>query len=119
MISKELFIKYINEYQVFEKAIERVEYAISGKKFGCNLFESDWYSAVGEMLDTFLDSHFTEYGADWIYYYLFEDVDDKEVVITKPKDIFNEQEEIKYHLNSIDELWNFLISDKERYFKNV
>ena len=26
---------------------------------------------------------------------------------------------IEYHLNSIDELWEFLLTDKKQYFKNA
>ena len=117
MITIEEFSKYIIAYKNFEQAIDRIDEAISGSKYGCNLWESDWYHSVGSMLETFIDSHFTEKGADWIYYYLFEDVDDKLVTITK-RDRFGNKEK-EYHLNSIDELWNFLLTDKELYFKNA
>lgn len=119
MITKEEFTKYITEFQNFEQAIDRMEEAISGSRHACNLWESDWYDSVGRMLDTFLDSHFTEKGIDWVSYYLFETVDDKLVTIKTEADMFNEEKEIEYHLNSIDELWNFLLTDKELYFKNV
>lgn len=118
MITKEEFIKFITSYKEFESAIDRIEKAVCGRRYGCNLFESDWYEAVGKMLDIFLDLHFTESGSDWITYYLFEDVKDKTVIVTN-KDIFNEEIEVEYHLNSIDELWEFLLSDINLYFKNV
>ena len=119
MITKEEFVKYITEFQSFEQAIDRMGEAIFGSKYMSNLWESDWYGNVGEMLDTFLDSHFTVDGADWVSYYLFETVDDKSVTVKKEKDIFNEEQEIEYHLNSIDELWDFLLTDKKLYFKNA
>jgi len=119
MISKELFVKYLKQYQRFDAAFERIEEALMGKRYSSNLFESDWYDSVGSMLDLFLESHFTEDGVDWIYYYLFEDVDDKAAYITKDKDMFNEEKEIRYPLDTIDELWDFLQSDKKLYFKNV
>jgi hypothetical protein len=33
--------------------------------------------------------------------------------------MFNKEEEIEYHLNSINELWDFLLTDKKLYFKNA
>lgn len=119
MITKEEFINYLTQYQIFDKAIDRLSEALSGSKYGIPLFETDWGEAVGEMLDIFLCSHFTVEGADWVTYYLFEDIEDKLVTITKPADMFNEKKEIEYHLNSLDELWNFLLTDKEAYFKNA
>ena len=119
MIKKEEFVKYINSYKEFDKAIERLSEAISGSKYGCNIFESDWYESVGRMLDVFMDSHFTEAGVDWICYYLWENVDDKAAYIKQNKDMFNKEKEIRYPLDTIDELWDFLLTDKETYFKNV
>ena len=119
MISKEDFFKYLTDFQIFEQAVDRIEVAISGSKYGCNLWESDWYSAVGKMFDIFVNTHFTELGADWVAYYMFENIEDKLVTIQQEKDIFDEEKEIEYHLNSVEELWNFLLTDKETYFKNV
>jgi len=119
MITKEEFTQYITEFENFDEAVDRIERALSGSKWGCNLWESDWYTSVSKLLEIFVDSHFTDKGADWVYYYLFEDIDDKLVTITKPKDIFNEEQKFEYHLNSIDELWDFLLTEKEEYFKNV
>ena len=117
MITKEEFTKFINQYQIFNKALDRLSEALSGSKYGLPLFETDWGEAVGKMLDIFLDSHFTETGVDWIAYYLFESVEDKKVTITK-KDMFGEKE-FEYHLNSLDELWDFLLTNKVLYFKNA
>lgn len=119
MITKEEFVKYLTEYQSFEKAINRLGEAFLGGKGYYFIYECDWYDSVGQMLDIFIDSHFTESGADWIYYYLFENVEDHEVVITKEADMFEGKEEIIYHLNSIDELWDFLLTDIRHYFKNA
>ena len=119
MITKEEFTEYILNYQVFEQAINRMEEAFSGRKYGCNLFDCDWVDSVGKMLDIFIESHFTETGSDWIFYYLFETIGDKKVTITKEADLFKEKEEVEYHLNSIDELWDFLLTDKKLYFKNA
>ena len=50
---------------------------------------------------------------------MFEDIEDKLVTVKQDKDIFNEEKEIEYHLNSLEELWDFLLTDKKAYFKNV
>ena len=119
MITKEEFYKFISSCQEFYNGLERFEKAITGKKFTCNLLETDWGDAVGKMLDAFLDSHFTDYGIDWICYFLFENVDDKAAYVKQEGDMFNEEKEIRYPLDTIDELWDFLLTDKKSYFKNV
>lgn len=119
MINKENFIKFIESYQEFENGINKLDMAITGRNYPTILFECGWYDSVGKMLDTFLDSHFTEEGTDLIEYYLWENVEDKAVYIKQDKDIFNEEKEIRYPLNTLDELWDFLLTDKKLYFKNV
>jgi len=118
MITKEEFTYYITLFQDFEKSIERIENALGGETGRCYLFESDWYCSVCKMLDTFIDSHFTETGHDWIDYFLYEEIDDKVVTIEKEADLFQGKDKVEYHLNSIDELWKFLLTDPELYFKN-
>ena len=118
MITKEEFVKFISSYQKFDKGVQRLEKSIFGRNI-YSIFESDWCEAVGRMLDTFLDSHFTDTGIDWISYYLWEDVDDKAAYVKQDKDMFNEEKQIRYPLDTIDELWNFLLTDKTLYFKNV
>ena len=119
MITKENFIKFIQSYIEFQESIDNLDKAITGKNYPTILFETKWYDAVGKMLDSFLDSHFTEYGIDWIFYFLFEDTDNKAAYIKQEGDMFNEEKEIRYSLESADELWNFLLTDKKLYFKNV
>lgn len=119
MITKELFIKFIQSYIEFQESVDNFDKAITGKNYPTILFETKWYDAVGKMLDSFLDSHFTDRGIDWIFYFLFEDVDDKAAYIKQEGDMFNEEKEIRYSLESADELWNFLLTDKKLYFKNV
>ena len=119
MISKEQFVKFITEFQFFNKAIDKIEEALTGRPYSCTLFESDWVTSVEKMLDIFIESHFTDEGVDWICYYLFETIEDKRVIVTKEADLFKEKEEVEYHLNSIDELWDFLLTDTKLYFKNV
>lgn len=119
MITKGEFIKFIQSYIEFQDSVDNFDKAITGKSYPSILFETKWYEAVGRMLDSFLDSHFTDYGIDWICYFLFEDVNDKAAYIKQEGDMFNEEKEIRYSLESADELWDFLLTDKKLYFKNV
>ena len=119
MVTKEVFTDLITSYQKFEDSVERFDKAITGKSYPSVLFETSWYEAVGRMLDVCLSSYFTDEGIDWIYYYLWEDTDDKAAYVKQDKDMFNEEEEIRYPLDTLDELWNFLLTDKKLYFKDV
>ena len=115
IVKKDLYC-FIAEFQSFEKAIERMEKAISGRKYGCNLFETDWYESVGKMLDTFLESHFTEDGCDLITWWLFEDVDHIIYEHVDP-DLFNGEIEIEYDVNEFDRLWSYMVKHEKDYFK--
>jgi len=119
MITKEEFIKFIQSYQEFENSVDRFDKAITGKSYPSILYETSWYEAVGRMLDVCLSSYFTDEGLDWIYYYLWEDVDDKAAYVKHEGDMFNEEKEIRYPLDTTDELWNFLQTDIKAYFKNA
>ena len=116
MITKEEFVKILTNYQKYREGIERIFIALTGEK---SYFECDWMEASDIMFETCINALFTEMGADWIFYYLYEDIEDKRVVVTIDADMFEGKREIEYHLNSIEELWNFLITDKKAYFKNA
>ena len=117
MITKGQFIKFITEYKNFNEAIERIDKAISGKNWGLNLFECDWYNSVGIMLDIFLDSHFTEEGCDLINWWLFEDVD-KIITQKVNPDLFNGESKIEYNVEDIEDLWDYIQKYKNDYFLN-
>jgi hypothetical protein len=117
MITKEEFTKFITTYQNFEKNIDRLFYAFTGSKN--NFMDCDWIDEVNKLLEATIHSHFTEAGSDWIFYYLYEPIKDKKVIITKSADLFDTEQKVEYHLNSIDELWEFLQTDIKTYFKNA
>ena len=119
MITKEEFTKFIESYQEFQSGIDRLDMAITGRNHPSILFECGWYDAVGKMLDVFLDTNFMDYGVDWITYFLWENTDDKAAYVKQDKDMFSEEKEIRYPLDTVDDLWNFLLTDKKLYFKNV
>ena len=116
MITKEEFVRALTNYQKFHEGIDRLFKAFIGESY---YYTCDWVEAVDIMFETFIHSHFTDTGADWVFYYLYEDIEDKRVLITIEADMFEGKREIEYHLNSIEELWNFLTTDKKTYFKNA
>jgi len=117
MISKELFVKYLTQYQRFNSAFERIEEALMGKPYSSNLYESDWVDSVGYMLDIFLQSHFTEDGQNLINAYLFENC--REFWIYIDKDLFTDKEKEHYKYNSLEELYDVMLKFKNDYFLNV
>lgn len=118
MLDKEIFKKFITSYQKFYSGIERLETAITGNTYDIFLMETDWGIAAGEMLDTFLESHFTDDGIDLVTWWMFEDVD--KVIYEKPQqlDFFIEEDnkERTVPVETIDELWNYMVKNKEFYF---
>lgn len=119
MIEERTFKRFLEEWQTFDSSMERIIEAVSGNRYGIDLYSTDWYNSVGIMLDLFIDSHFTEQGADIINYFLFETIPDKAIYVNQEKDMFNEEKEIRYPLETIDDLWNFLLTDVKLYFKNA
>lgn len=117
MITKEAFVEYISHYKDFDAAIDRIEYALSGKPFKCELFESDWYDLVYKMLKTFLNTYFTKLGIETIEWWLWEDVD-KVIYETVEPDLFNGEKEIEINVEKLEDLWDYLNSHKEDYIKN-
>lgn len=118
MISKELFVKYLEQFQRFNTAFERIEEALMGRKYSSNLYESDWCDSVGAMLDLFLKSHFTKDGRDLIYWWLFEDVDHI-IWQTVDPDLFHGKSEIEYNVNNIEDLYDYLVKFKKDYIKDA
>lgn len=117
MITKKLFIRFIEQYQIFDRAFVRIEEALMGRKYSSNLFESDWHESVTGMLDLFLESNFTEEGQDLVNAYLFEDC--KEFWINKDKTLFEDSKEEHYTFETLGELYDVMSKFKNEYFLNV
>lgn len=117
MITKEEFLKFVEEYETFEKGVERFEKALGGRPYAINLWEADWIEAVGFMWDYFMESHFTEEGFDLINWWKFEDVDH---IITCNIDsgLFGISE-VKYNVNDINDLWDYLNKFSSDYIKDL
>ena len=99
MISKKEFYNFISSYQKFSNGLDRFEKAITGKEFTSILFDTDWGNAVGE-------------------WWLFEDVD-KIIYEKVDPDLFNGETEVKYDVNTFDNLWNYIKKYEKDYFKNA
>lgn len=110
MITKEEFVKFIQSYIEFQESVDKFDMAITGKNHPSILFETKWYDAVGKMLDSFLDSHFTEEGVDLICWWLFEDVN--HIIYSKiDNDLFDSEKEVEIDVNHIEDLYNYLIKN--------
>jgi len=110
MITKEEFIKYLNEWKSFETSIDAIGICVFANEY--SVWETKFADAAGKMLDIFINSHFTEEGSDLINWYLFESV---QKTITIPETLFEPSKKIS--LESLDDLWDFLKSDSKIYFK--
>lgn len=113
MISKELFIKFLNNWINFEDRINAINETILGNKYSL-LCESDWFESAGIMLDTFLESHFTECGCELINAYLFDSIDKRGLILYE-ETLFEPYKET--FINTLDELWAYLVSDRKTYIK--
>ena len=119
MINKKEFIEFVKVYEEFENGINRVEKALNeDKPYTIDLWGCDWIDAVCKMWDKFIYSHFTEEGSDLINWWKYEKVD--HIINQKVNpDLFHGESKIEYDVNDIEDLWNFLLTDKKLYFKNV
>ena len=111
MLTKEIFIKFINSHKNIEKQLSTIAETITGVKnsYYC---ESPVYVEYGKLLDCFYDTFFTDSAIELIYAWLFEDC--KKVYIND--DIFHSKTQID--LNTAEDLWNYLYSFKNKYFIN-
>lgn len=118
MLSKETFINYIDLvkelFDRIDKLSDDVSLMLYSKKYNVNLFDSDWWTTTDKIINVFFTENFTDDGIDWINYFLYEDIQDKRAIVKG--DIF--EGEIEYPLTTVEELWNFLCSNKALYFKN-
>lgn len=109
MLTKKLFVKAINNYNDFDKAIDRISKAIAGEgHYFCDIFQTDWCDAVYGIFDSFIHSHFNDCGCDLIEWWLWEDVDK----------IITLQDGTEVNVESLDALWEYIVSYKEDYFLN-
>lgn len=105
MITKEEFLDFINNYQSFEAAIDKIDRFVFENSYQ-TFWESSWCEAVGKMLDIFLKSHFTDDGCDIINFQLFEADEDGQKITEK-----EDNKEITYYLRTMEDVWNYITDD--------
>lgn len=101
-ISKEQFLQFIDLVKKEDNFINTL-HNLNIDIINCEL-ATDYY-LVGNIL---LNTNFTALGVDLIEWWLYEDIENKEIY---------EKDGPTYTLNTAEELWNYLIKYKMDYFK--
>lgn len=101
-ISKEQFLQFIDLVKKEDNFINTL-HNLNIDIINCEI-ATDYY-LVGNIL---LNTNFTASGVDLIEWWLYEDVENKEIY---------EKDGPTYTLNTAEELWNYLIKYKMDYFK--
>ena len=101
-ISKEQFLQFIALVKKEDNFINTL-HNLNIDIINCEI-ATDYY-LVGNIL---LNTNFTASGVDLIEWWLYEDVENKEIY---------EKDGPTYTLNTAEELWNYLIKYKMDYFK--
>lgn len=101
-ISKEQFLQFIDLVKKEDNFINTL-YNLNIDIINCEI-ATDYY-LVGNIL---LNTNFTASGVDLIEWWLYEDIENKEIY---------EKDGTTYTLNTAEELWNYLIKYKMDYFK--
>ena len=100
MLNFETFERAINLNKGFFDKIDELR-----KDFELDFGESFLYNGFAYLFDTFVESHFTDDGADLVFWWLYEEC---------PKEITDAGE--VYDVEDIKDFWNFLMENKDEYF---
>lgn len=93
--------KHLIDHKIkFDNDLELIE-----RLTGIHLIDSDLITDSYNIFDAAIALSFTEEGQDLVFWWLYEDV---------PKIIYIE--ETKIDVEDIEDLWNYMMDDKETYF---
>ena len=93
--------KHLIDHKIkFDNDLELIE-----RLTGIRLIDSDLITDSYNIFDAAIALSFTEEGQDLVFWWLYEDV---------PKIIYIE--ETKIDVENIEDLWNYMMDDKETYF---
>lgn len=102
-MKKENFVKAIELMKAFNDKVD-----LLSDNLNINIIESDFYSIPAQLFDNFIESVCTEDGAELVFWWMYEDV---EKVIYES----DESSEKVYHLNTVDDLFNYMCQNN--YFQ--
>lgn len=97
MITKELFIKFMENAQAYQKELDR------WSSFGIDLFDLPIAKLSWDFYDHFLKQAFIVDGIDWINWWMFEKFSCSE----EPLEAYDENNNI-IPTNTIDDLWELV-----------
>jgi hypothetical protein len=110
MITLEEFKIAILNLKKFEDEVNNLCKTFTGKSYGY-YFETEWYIAATNLFDVLIKSHFSEVGCDLINAFLYDDIKGNwGITLYTDKDLFNEGTKIE--ITTIEDLYNYLLSDK-------
>lgn len=106
MVTFENFKETIETYQEFLDKQDKLREA------GIDILESWLNDLPAKLFNQWCLSNFTEVGADWIFWWLFEDVD--KIIYFETDTLFGHQS-VELDVTDIEALYNYLKSCKYAY----
>lgn len=98
MLTEEQFIDFINVTENYDNEVTR------WSDFGIDIFELPICELTWNLVECFIESHFTEDGQDWINWYLFERVS---VISGEVLPCYDEDGN-KFYVNNAEDLWKLV-----------
>lgn len=98
MITKERFVEMMELINQFSNEVDR------WYQFGINIIEQPIDNIPWEMFNSWKESHFDEYGCDWIDWYLFER---KSLATGEILPCYDENG-VEFYVNNSEDLWNLV-----------
>lgn len=105
MLSLEEFTYLINKYQGYAEFQDKLY------DLGIDTINNEWVDFTYKMVRKYMEVYFTDLGWDTIEWWI-DEPDNRVLYFT---DLFGEHE---LHLNTVSDLYDFLLSDKE-YVRSV
>jgi hypothetical protein len=96
MITKEEFVLLISKHKEWDNRIDEVS-----KSLNCFILDADWVSYTAELFDNTIKLLFTDEGADWIFWWLWEKDGNPELLAYDSEDNIIPSE-------TIDDLWELV-----------
>ena len=95
-MTKEQFVETISYMQEFVNLIDEL------RQMGIDLIESKLYNLPANIFDQFVYSHFTEFGQDLVFWWMYEDV---------PKEITLDDGKV-HDVEDVNDFYEFLVENE-------